>query len=168
MLTKRLQRKYPQVFGVHALEVQQRGAPHFELALARLPYVKHVAGEECTCPMCWLSQHWHAIAGGGVNVQRKPWGFLRKYLSKKAQKPYSVLTDVTRWWGYLNRPAYDLCVDAVEVELTEHEFSALRSLMVMRLRRAMGDRFQLWGRATGLSVLGKPDSLLNLLGVLRL
>ncbi len=168
-LLKRLQRKYGQVFGVHALEVQQRGAPHFEIGLARLPYVKHAGGEDCICPMCWLSASWKVITdGGGVNVQRKPWGFLRRYLSKKAQKPFGVLTDVTRWWGYINKPAYDQCVEPVEVELTEHEFSALRGFMAMKLRHAMGDRLQLWGRATGLSVLGKPESLLNLLGSLRL
>ncbi len=168
MFTKRLQRKFGQVFGVHALEVQQRGAPHFEIALARLPYVKHTSRGACECPMCWLTHNWHEITGGGVNVHRKPWGFLRKYLAKKAQKPFGVLTDVSRWWGYINRPAYEECVELVEVELSDHEFHSLRSLMAMRLRRSMGDRLNLWGKNTGLSVLGKPDNLLELLGALRL
>ncbi len=135
--SKRFMRDFPEAFAIRALEFQlQRGAPHWEIAVGCLPYKAHTGNQDCDCPMCLITRDWKEVSGGGsIHMQRRSWPKLRRYLSKKEQKTEGVISGVKKWWGYLNKAAYDRCITKVEIPLTENEFQLMRWKMLREVRK---------------------------------
>lgn len=102
-----LTRKYAKPTIIWKLEPQERGAPHFHLAVYTTRFMR--AG--------WLAATWYAIVGSGdtkhlhagtqvkrARSRRGSLSYIGKYIGKKIY-PKAGWEAVGRYWGVRNRPA---------------------------------------------------------------
>jgi hypothetical protein len=139
---KRLARKFPHRGGTWKLEPQRRGAPHFHLLVAGVPFIARP----------WLSQAWyesvgshdarHLAAGTQVQLARSHRGVLSyaaKYTAKREALPASWAEGVGRWWGVFGRA--NLGIIWRWAPLTERQYwTAVRIVrgLVRRRQRSRG------------------------------
>lgn len=126
--SKRLARRYPDVFFIWRLEFQKRGAPHYHLL---------VFGADRICKD-WLSESWYEVVGSGdekhlkagtrverVRGWKKAWSYCGKYLGK---------VDVGhgengRMWGVYNRGGYNKCITMERLKLSWRQFYSARRIL---------------------------------------
>jgi len=167
---KRLFTRCPRAAFVWKLEPQARGAPHFHLIIAGVPFL---AKE-------WLSRSWYEVVGSGdpkhlaagTNVQqvmsaKGVASYAAKYTAKAEELPPDWQDGVGRWWGVYGRERLGIAWGFVP--LSQREFwQACRWTY-----RLIGSRYRAHGRgpprrySAGLWVILGEDAARRLSAALK-
>ncbi len=159
---RRLRRQFPSAAGFWKLEPQaERGrnrgewAPHFHLLIFGLD------GETVSTMKDWVSESWHAVVCGSVQMDADQRGkhlragtqvaevrtwrgvtfYAGKYIGKGCDDELPEFWNrVGRWWGSFNKK--QLPIEMQTAPLTAAEFHRLKDAMIARYHEAMADKMR--------------------------
>lgn len=141
VLWLRLDRQYPEHCGIWRIEPQERGAPHFHLAVWGASDLRTMAGKR------WISRQWFEVVGSGdlrhldagtsvepVETWRKWISYVSKYIAKvgKDGRKQVFAYEIGRYWGVRHKSGLKIKVEAVSV-------SAVKFVKIRRVLKKMMD-----------------------------
>lgn len=137
----RFSRRFPEYVAVWRIEPQQRGAPHYHLAVWNAADLRGAAGKE------WLSENWYEVVGSGdlkhlaagtsvepVESWRKWISYVSKYIAKVGKNGKKEVFDyeIGRYWGIRNKAG-------LRIKIQVEKVSADKFVRVRRVLKKMMD-----------------------------
>jgi hypothetical protein len=139
---KSLRRDYPGSCVIWALEFQERGAPHFHMAVFGIDWL----------PFSWVNATWKRVAGiPGYSrtetqaIRKSVSAYFSKYISKGGKPHFvdqetgeveRVIEGVGRYWGVIGRE--NLPIEEMIYSLTEKQFYSYRRAAAQWISRVRG------------------------------
>ncbi|MDO8283364.1 MAG: hypothetical protein Q7U10_12225 [Thermodesulfovibrionia bacterium] len=140
-LWRRFDRHFPGYVGIWRIEPQERGAPHFHVAVWNAPGLVDNAGKE------WISRQWFEVVGSrdlkhlaaGTSVEpvqtwRKWISYVSKYIAKVGKDGRKQVFDyeIGRYWGIRNK-------SRLKIKMQMEKVSADKFVRIRRVLKKMID-----------------------------
>lgn len=138
----RLRRRSPDAFFIWKLEYQTRGTIHYHILAYNLPFSEDLPQ--------WVAKAWNDITGQGnkhlaagtrVEGIKKPL-YICKYEAKTEKNTYQGMDNPGRFWGIVNRAAYNKAVDKREVNISSEQYKQIKRFMRKNLDKFLKERGQ--------------------------
>jgi hypothetical protein len=164
---KRLRRLSPESFFIWKLEYQTRGTIHYHILCYNLAFSEDLPARIATA--------WNEITGQGkahlqagtrIETIKKPL-YICKYEGKPEKNEYQGTDNPGRFWGIVNRKAYDAAVNKKEINISAEQYKMIKRFIRKQLKKYLKDKTKQADKISRMTntTIYKVEKMLSLIGI---